>query len=151
MFVGFGSGNENHGLYSNVKNNWMIFSDASGNVTVNGNSTTASSLKTAGTIKINLASSSAVTYTNGGNITPGVSGTLPIAFGGTGATTFTSGAILSGNGGNAIKPIAGKGSASQPIYIDSSGIPQLVTSFSGLANGISPKANINIQTGSSKQ
>lgn len=41
MWMGFGSGNANHGLYSQVKDNWMIYSDASGNVYVNGNANTA--------------------------------------------------------------------------------------------------------------
>ena len=44
----------------------------------------ANSLSTAGTIKVNLASSSAPTYTSGGNISPGVTGVLPVANGGTG-------------------------------------------------------------------
>ena len=56
-----------------------------GNVT--GNASSASQLSTAGTIQTNLASTSAITYTSGGNITTGVTGTLPIANGGTGATT----------------------------------------------------------------
>lgn len=50
------------------------------------NATTANSLATSGTIRTNLASTSTATYTNGGNITPGVTGTLPVANGGTGQT-----------------------------------------------------------------
>ena len=41
MWMGFGSGNANHGLYSQVKDGWMIYSDASGNVQVNGNASSA--------------------------------------------------------------------------------------------------------------
>ena len=54
---------------------------------ISANATSASALSTAGTIQVNLGSTSAVTYTSGGNITPGITGTLPIANGGTGATT----------------------------------------------------------------
>ena len=50
----------------------------------------ANKLSTAGTVKVNLESTSSPTYTNGGNITPGVSGTLPIANGGTGMTSAPS-------------------------------------------------------------
>lgn len=41
VWFGIGSGNVNHGLYSVNKGDWMIYSDASGNVTVNGNAATA--------------------------------------------------------------------------------------------------------------
>lgn len=52
------------------------------NVAISAN--VANSLSTAGTVRVNLASSSAPTYTSGGNITPGVTGILPVANGGTG-------------------------------------------------------------------
>lgn len=48
---------------------------------------TADKLTTARTIRTNLASTSAVSFNGTANITPGVTGTLPIANGGTGATT----------------------------------------------------------------
>lgn len=48
---------------------------------------TATSLATTGTVQIDLASTSSVTYTSGGNITPGVKGTLKVANGGTGITS----------------------------------------------------------------
>ena len=51
---------------------------------------TADSLATAGTMRVNLASTSSVMYTNGGNITPGITGTLPISHGGTGLTSSPS-------------------------------------------------------------
>lgn len=47
----------------------------------------AAKLATARTIRTNLASTSAVSFNGTANITPGVTGTLPIAHGGTGATT----------------------------------------------------------------
>lgn len=49
-----------------------------------GTAVSASKLATAGTVRVSLGSTSSVTYTNGGNITPGVSGLLPVANGGTG-------------------------------------------------------------------
>lgn len=57
-----------------------------------GNADTASSatkLATARTIRTNLGSTSTASFDGSGNVTPGVTGTLPIANGGTGATTAT--------------------------------------------------------------
>lgn len=55
--------------------------------TYTGNSATATKLATARTITANLASSTAGSFDGLANITVGVTGTLPIANGGTGATT----------------------------------------------------------------
>lgn len=55
--------------------------------TYTGNSATATKLATARTITANLASSTAGSFDGSANITVGVTGTLPIANGGTGATT----------------------------------------------------------------
>ena len=52
-----------------------------------GKAATATKLATARTIRTNLASTSAASFDGSANITPGVTGTLPIANGGTGATT----------------------------------------------------------------
>lgn len=52
-----------------------------------GNAETATKLATARTITANLASSTAGSFDGSANITVGVTGTLPIANGGTGATT----------------------------------------------------------------
>lgn len=52
-----------------------------------GNADTATKLATARTITANLASSTAGSFDGSANITVGVTGTLPIANGGTGATT----------------------------------------------------------------
>ena len=54
---------------------------------LSGNATTATTLQTARTIQTNLASTSSASFNGSANITPGVTGTLPIANGGTGATT----------------------------------------------------------------
>ena len=55
--------------------------------TYTGNSATATKLATARTITANLASSTTGSFDGSANITVGVTGTLPIANGGTGATT----------------------------------------------------------------
>lgn len=56
--------------------------------TLNQNTTgSAGSLSPGATIQTNLGSTSATTFTGASNITPGVTGTLPIANGGTGQTT----------------------------------------------------------------
>ena len=52
-----------------------------------GNANTATKLETARTITANLASSTAGSFDGSANITVGVTGTLPIANGGTGSTT----------------------------------------------------------------
>lgn len=66
-----------------------------------------------------------------GTVTSGVwnGSTLGVGYGGTGATTLTSEALLQGNGANAVSAAAAKGSASLPIYIDSAGKPQPITNL----------------------
>ncbi len=54
---------------------------------VSGNAGSATKLQTARNIQTNLASTSAASFNGTANITPGVTGTLPVANGGTGATT----------------------------------------------------------------
>jgi hypothetical protein len=66
--------------------------------TLNQNTTgSAATLTTSRTFQTNLASTSTASFNGSANVTPGVTGTLPVANGGTGATTFTSGRILFGN------------------------------------------------------
>ena len=57
----------------------------------------AISLANARSIRVNLASTSSTNFDGSANITPGVTGTLPIANGGTGATSAS--AALSNLGG----------------------------------------------------
>ncbi|HGW2773525.1 TPA: phage tail protein [Escherichia coli] len=52
-----------------------------------GNADTATKLKTGRTIRTNLGSTSAVSFDGSSDVTPGVTGTLPVSNGGTGATT----------------------------------------------------------------
>lgn len=54
---------------------------------LSGKATTATTLATARTVQTNLGSTSAASFNGSANITPGVTGTLPIANGGTGSTT----------------------------------------------------------------
>ena len=86
--ISHGSSGAVAGTYGNVGYAPKITIDGFGHITSAENvaitATTANSLSTAGTVRVNLASSSAPTYTSGGNITPGVTGILPVANGGTG-------------------------------------------------------------------
>lgn len=77
-----------------------IANGGTGNTT--GLAASATKLATARTIKTNLASTSAASFDGSANVTPGVTGTLPVANGGTGAATLTSGRALIGNGTNAV-------------------------------------------------
>lgn len=54
-----------------------------------GNSVTATRLATSRTIRTNLASTSSSSFNGTANITPGVTGTLPVANGGTGVTSYS--------------------------------------------------------------
>lgn len=56
-------------------------------VNISGVAAKATILETARTIQTNLESTSSASFNGSANITPGVTGTLPIANGGTGATT----------------------------------------------------------------
>ena len=56
---------------------------------LSGNASTATKLATARTVRTNLASTSTASFDGSANITPGVTGTLPIANGGTNATSAT--------------------------------------------------------------
>lgn len=96
-----------------------VVGNVTGNVTGNvsgtsgsttGNAATATKLATARTVRTNLASTSTASFDGSANIAPGVTGTLPIANGGTGASSAaaarnalglgnTSGALPVANGG----------------------------------------------------
>lgn len=86
--VAFGvdDGGLNHGVWSGKLNRWIVYANES-SIYLNGNALTATKLKTARTITANLASRTAGSFDGSANITVGVTGTLPIANGGTGATT----------------------------------------------------------------
>jgi len=73
---------------------------------ISGNAGTATTLQTARTIQTNLASTSSASFNGSANITPGVTGTLPVANGGTGAATLTANNVLLGNGTSALQAVA---------------------------------------------
>ena len=54
---------------------------------LSGNATTATTLQTGRNIQTNLASTSAASFNGSANVTPGVTGTLPVGNGGTGQTS----------------------------------------------------------------
>jgi len=68
--------------------------------TITGNAGTATALQTARTVQTNLGSTASASFDGSANITPGVTGTLPVGNGGTGATTLTG--IVKGNGTGAM-------------------------------------------------
>ena len=61
-----------------------------GSSSAGGAATSATKLATARTIRTNLGSTSTVSFDGSANVTPGVTGTLPVANGGTGATDAVS-------------------------------------------------------------
>ncbi len=75
--------------------------------TITGNAGSATKLATARTIRTNLASTTAASFNGTANITPGVTGILPVANGGTGVTSL-----------NALKTALGIGSptVTAPTY-----------------------------------
>ena len=68
--------------------------------TITGNAGTATTLQTARTFQTNLGTTTAGSFNGSANITLGVTGTLPVANGGTGATTLTG--LIKGNGTGAM-------------------------------------------------
>lgn len=58
--------------------------------TITGNAGTATKLATARTVQTNLASTGSASFDGSANITPGVTGILPVANGGTGASSLSS-------------------------------------------------------------
>jgi hypothetical protein len=71
--------------------------NAAGNQSTTGNAATATALATGRTIRTNLASTSAPSFNGTANITPGVTGTLPVANGGTGLTSLSTFVRTTGN------------------------------------------------------
>lgn len=89
-----GTNNEMFAIRNDSSKMWLTTNDQpfaivpyEGVVKWLGNADTATKLATARTITANLASSTAGSFDGSANITVGVTGTLPIANGGTGATT----------------------------------------------------------------
>lgn len=64
-----------------------------GALAADGNAVSATKLETARTVRTNLASTSTASFNGTANITPGVTGTLPVANGGTGNTIGAASAL----------------------------------------------------------
>jgi len=96
---------------------------------VSGNAGSATKLATARTFLVNLASSTAASFNGTANVTPGVTGILPVANGGTG-----------NNAGTA--PAATKLATARTIGI-SGGATGTATAFNGAANITIPVTALN--------
>lgn len=82
------------GATTAILNNSVYMDPSTGTITatkfsgaLSGNATTATTLATARTIQTNLGSTTAASFNGSANVAPGVTGTLALANGGTGATT----------------------------------------------------------------
>jgi hypothetical protein len=101
--------------------------------TLNQNTTgSAATLTTARTIQTNLASTSSASFNGSANITPGVTGTLPIANGGTGITSF----------GTGVATALGVNTGSSGAFVVNGGA--LGTPSSGTVTNLTGTASINI-------
>ena len=71
--------------------------NAAGTQNTSGNAGSATVLATGRTFRTNLASTSTATFNGSANVTPGVTGTLPVANGGTGLTSLSTFVRTTGN------------------------------------------------------
>lgn len=94
-----------------------------------GNAATATVLATPRTIQTNLASTTAVSFDGSANITPGITGTLPVANGGTGSSTS--------NGAR-----TNLGAAMSGINNDISNLAALTGGITGLTTGTAAAAGL---------
>lgn len=102
------AGKSGNYLRSNGTNTLFSAIQAGDVPTLNQNTTgSAASLTTSRSLQVALGSASAQAFNGTANATSiGVSGVLPVSYGGTGTTTFTSGNYLTGNGTGAISSVA---------------------------------------------
>ena len=95
-------------------------------IRLSANADTANTLSTARTIRTNLASTSTASFNGSANITPGITGTLPIANGGTGATSASAARTALGAAANSHTHTAAQVTgltASRALVSDASGHP----------------------------
>lgn len=96
-------------------NTWTPTAADVGALSTSGTASSATKLATARTIRTNLASTSTASFDGSSNVTPGVSGTLPVANGGTGVTSIAAlktalGIGSSSSGGSYSLPVTQNGS-----------------------------------------
>ena len=96
-------------------------SNGAAKLDITGNASTATTLSTARTIITDLASTSTASFDGSGNITPGVSGILPVANGGTGQSSLDN--VVVGKA-KKINTSAAIGAINKPVYINSDGTVQ---------------------------
>ena len=117
----------------------LSMSNSSGTITItnSGSATLTGSPGASKTITAFSESNGSVSATFGDiSIAPSqINNTIGVGKGGTGATTFTTGALLQGNGTNAISIAGAKGSVTKPIYIDTNGISQTINALNILYTG----------------
>lgn len=103
----------------------------------------ATKLANARTIRVNLDSAAASNFDGSANVTPGVSGTLPISNGGTGLTSWTSGQVPVGNGTSAptFRSISAIPASGSSALFTAGGAYSLQVEISNLKNGTTSAGN----------
>lgn len=103
-----------------------------------GNSATTTKLATARTFQTNLSSTATANFDGTANVTPGVTGTLPIANGGTGATAAPAArtALGSGTVGDNVFVASTASAARSAMSAAASGSNSDITALTALSGGI---------------
>ncbi len=111
-------------------------------VDITGNAATATALKTARNLQVNLASSVAASFNGKANASIGVTGVLPVANGGTGASSLAGVTVGTANKLGTVNV----GSASLPMYLNG-GVPTACTAgsvFSALTSTSTTNLSVTV-------